>query len=169
MYNKFVVAHELGHAIADGGSYHMKSSNYNLAVSDTNLCNCPNSTGTFRSDSSHHCLTSTELIRAAQNEGFAHFMSNALFNNRDQSSAYWGYCKYALFDGSEGDTPTAPPITIRTDTRKKWMEVECNSGNQAQGTGWDWMTFFWELHSDNGDTGSTRRWSVSEVLSGLAG
>ena len=45
------------------------------------------------------------------------------------------------------------------------METECNPGNLDQGTEWDWMTFFWELHSDNGDTGSTRRWSVSEVLS----
>ena len=87
-----------------------------------------------------------------------------------ECSAYWGYYKYSIFDdsefdGSEGDPPQLPPITIRTDTREKWMEVECNPGNMDQETEWDWMTFFWELHSDNGDTGSTRRWSVSEVLS----
>jgi hypothetical protein len=163
MYKKFVVIHELGHAIGDGGTYHMKSSNYSLAVDDSNLCNCPRSSGIFRADT-NHCLTSKEYIRAAQNEGFAHFIATVLNNDRNENSAYFGYYKYLLRSGSEGDTPTSPPVKIRVDTREKWMETHCDPGNQDQGTEWDWMTFFWDLFSNNGNSNSTKRWSISEIL-----
>ncbi|MBN2340719.1 MAG: hypothetical protein JXX29_03860 [Deltaproteobacteria bacterium] len=113
MYRKTTILYEIGHALGDSGTSHMVGSDYSLSVSDANLCNCPDYSGNFVDDTTSHCITSKEKIRAAQNEGFAQFMVNAVINNRDENSAYFGYQSYLLRTGSEGDSPEIPPVAVR--------------------------------------------------------
>lgn len=40
-------------------------------------------------------------------------MVNAVINNRDENSAYFGYQSYLLRTGSEGDSPEIPPVAVR--------------------------------------------------------
>lgn len=148
---KFVASHEIGHAVGDRLA-DMHGSSYG-ASKPYSLCSCNHIGG-----SCSHCLQSREYIRDAENEGWAHFFSTAVFNNRTSANGWFGYYKDINYAYPESDCTTQPCEIDVTDDRK-WMETYCSTGSDDMGVEWDWLTFFWGLWTED----ATYRYSMTEI------
>ncbi|MDJ0766504.1 MAG: hypothetical protein QNJ97_26255 [Myxococcota bacterium] len=143
-YWKFILGHEIGHRVADyhdgpgGGSYSFDD--------QTNpRCNCNH----VESGSQLHCMQSMEYIAAAEGEGFGHFFSSALFNNRSSSNGIFVCPKETWFYFPPYGWIVYPPERPFDVTNyTKWGETECSLGNENKGVELDWMEFFWHAWAD---------------------
>jgi hypothetical protein len=147
---KFIAAHEIGHAVGHRKA-EMHGSNYG-ATQPNALCSCNHIGG------ESHCLQSREYIRAAENEGWAHFFSSAVFNNRTAANGWFGYYKEINDNDGEYDCEDLPcPIDVTNDVR--WMEHECSTGYTYRGVEWDWLTFFWGLWTED----ATYKYTMTQI------
>ncbi len=130
---KFVIAHELGHAVQFKGSGLMRADYANSpSKNDPGACGCQ-----FVSDPNDrsHCMQSKETLGIATGEGFAHYFAASTWNYDDPSNCTFVYYK----NFKEGSVLLKPPLARTCAAPVQWLETNCL---QAQrGVEWDWMNF----------------------------
>jgi hypothetical protein len=145
---KYVVAHELGHAMerslngGAAGDFH-----YDANTWDGTLCGCDHVMGANRV----HCLQSSGSHGSAYVEGFGHFVATAVMNSDTQRAAVFTYYKELLVPSRPGSaklfTSVRPPLRIRAGTPVAWLRNKCDHGVQInRATEYDWSTFLWGIH-----------------------
>ncbi|MDJ0763444.1 MAG: hypothetical protein QNJ97_10685 [Myxococcota bacterium] len=149
---KFQAVHEFGHAIGDAYAdfydIHSGSAYHDRPL----LCYC---TGTT------HCLQSREYIAHAQSEGFAHFISSAVFNKRNTTdqNGFFGYYKPINYPPGRIDcTDDVCPVDLTQFER--WWHTWCDTSWNDRGVEWDWLVFFWNLWTAD----DSSRYSITDIL-----
>ena len=145
---KFVVAHELGHALdvlTHGGSAGAVS--YTEAHWDGELCGCAHVVGA----NNLHCLQSKMSQAGGYLEGFAHFVATAVMNPDDRKNATFVYYKEFLRPHPNplvyGSKKVMPPLKVAAGTPVAWQKNRCTKGVESdRSTEYDWMTFLWGIH-----------------------
>jgi hypothetical protein len=150
---KFVITHELGHAIGDRGT------NGKLVNGDCGPWNWMEtdcfSTGT-------HSMISKEVGKCGFAEGFGHFWAATVWNNTSETSCYFEYWS------SNVNPPDNDPMVncesgAGTFFDTKYLEGNCQgtwsktvNGQNYSGTDWeglanelDWFRAFWDMRTDN--------------------
>lgn len=146
---KFVVAHELGHAL----EYQTLGSTpggvaYDDSLWDGDLCACRHVAGA----NSLHCLQSKMSMAGGYQEGFAHFVATAVMNTNNHKAATFAYYKEVLKPHwnpmvSTPPKKVQPPFRVDAGKPVAWQRNRCDSGVQAnRSTEYDWMTFLWGIH-----------------------
>jgi hypothetical protein len=143
---KFQMGHEFGHAIGDLYDVDLTGTNCRSYVDTTNrLCRRYVSSDPYGVNTKH-VLQASELIECAEEEGFAHFISTVIFNNRDDGDGYFG----AYYDTLMSESPDVvvwAPWSCDVYDSVKWDEDICGA-NANHGAEWDWLTFFWQIWDD---------------------
>lgn len=144
---KFVVAHELGHALdvlAQGNA----AGNvwYTRSHWDGELCGCDHVVGA----NNLHCLQSKMSMAGGYLEGFAHFVATAIMNPDDRKAAPFVYYKEFLRPHSNPmavPRKVMPPLKVAAGTPVAWQRNRCGNGVQEnRSTEYDWLTFLWGVH-----------------------
>jgi hypothetical protein len=147
---KFIVTHELGHAIAaiyygnhddaqDGGEPNVSlSHNVN-----------PNACGTQDSDGPSYSISSKEWNSVGFREGFAHFISAKIWNNKETEATFtWFAQAHDLERYNLGASNNAGGR----------LENQCCAGGGCSdswagaGTNEDWMRFLWDWYTNTSDS-----------------
>jgi len=140
---KYIISHELGHAVAYVRNGNASASKDYTADPD----NCV--TDTARS----HEAASKEYQSAAANEGIAHYYAAAVWNDTTESDCGFYYYKSIDWDLVEGNDPQevdcedAPMSGL---ANANYLEDLCDKPWLDLGTEWDWLRFFWDLTTDEG-------------------
>ena len=143
---KFLVGHEVGHAIeevyqtARFGTMQYLYGTYDQPADPA--CD---------SGMEAHTLTSREYTSAAIMEGFAHFVSADSYNNHNQTDGRFTYYKDDL--GFPRDIPLEGETAFNMANphlSNRYYERVCNGTAANAGTELDWMRFFWDLHTVGG-------------------
>jgi hypothetical protein len=154
---KFRATHEFGHRQADAAEGPNPHDYAHDNSNDYFLCSCRHVDTSPPEDSPNqiprtynsHCLQSKEDIDDAAGEGYAHFWSAAVFNNRSSSSCGFGYYKELKIGPQSVEYPT---VEIDCTDHKKHLNSWCGStSNWRKGTEWDWLTFYWNLWTNGSD------------------
>ncbi len=153
---KFVAGHEIGHAVGDRLA-DLHGSNY-TSYQPTTLCSCDHIDTDTTTDGCQHCLQSREYIRAGESEGWAHYFSTVVFNNRSSQDGWFGYYKDINYAAPATDC-TSPPCPIDVTDDKTWMEDQCSDGYADRGVEWDWLAFFWGLWTED----ATNRYTMNQI------
>lgn len=139
---KFLVAHELGHALVHHWVNYSPSSDYGQ---NTGGANCTTPAGM------HHALHSKEYQSAALTEGFAQFYATAAWNFETETAAWFRYYKDDYKNGSvtvvnveNGDTGGATA----------YLETQCTGTSDGRGVELDWMRALWDYRTNAGDAPS---------------
>lgn len=128
---KFIIAHELGHAVggqATGG----RLVNNDCSFSSVS---CPSA--------GSHSMTSKENSACAIGEGYAHFYSADIWNNHyedDCSFEYWG-----------SGTPAIDCENGMLDYPQAYMENECAPTYGGRGVELDWLRQLWDVHTEGSE------------------
>ncbi len=133
---KFVIAHEMGHALAAcyaGAAFG--------ADCDFNDSAC---------SASSHSMTSKEYQPCAFSEGLAHAFSAFTWNLTTESDCafgYWGGGGYPVdCEGSQTHV-------------NRYMEINCSTPFSDKGVELDWLKAFWDVHTNGGvDLGEFADW-----------
>ncbi|MBN2803371.1 MAG: hypothetical protein JXR91_09775 [Deltaproteobacteria bacterium] len=157
---KFIFGHEMGHRVSDANDGPL-GGGYNIDPRISSLCQC-SYVDNFGGDA--HCMQSREAAQSAQSEGFAHFFSTAIFNDRSENNGVYVYPKESLKASSLGyliiDPPTAFDAYLKSGSdNNQWMEHKCNPGDVDQGVELDWLHFYFELW-----TSGANEWSIDEMF-----
>jgi hypothetical protein len=137
---KFVVAHELGHVV-QGANFSFGSYSYDTGDDPfVAACRCDH----VQSSNQLHCLQSRETFVAAAIEGFAHFYAAKVWNNPNQSDCKFVYYKEFLSAGLP--FVQTPPVPKNCAQPVEWRDHYCTE-TAARGTEYDWLTFYWTLHT----------------------
>lgn len=151
---KYTIAHEFGHAIADrhAGS-NLFGGTYSHDVSEPK-CRCDH-IANYGSTTSH-CLQSREYAQPAQAEGFANFVSSAVFNARVENDGVYVHAKpiWKKVNGVWRNDIMPPNAWLAYPANTlydRWMENQCDPGDQALGVELDWMHFFYETWTTGND------------------
>jgi hypothetical protein len=121
---KFVVAHEMGHALLFERLGLMGVGITNMSVNAPAPCD---------SNAGGHTMWSKEYITTAFNEGFADFYAVDTWNDHNQQDGV-----YVSWDTPYEADPGAGNI---------WMRYHCQSPYIGYGNETDWMRFFWDFHT----------------------
>lgn len=132
---KFVIVHELGHAVAE-------KANGGLGANFSYLLN----------NSSGHKFNSLEYQGAAANEGFASYYAAVAWNQTQETD-----CTYVLHYSIDwnSDTTNEPNVFSCEGGIPNVIDAEDYAGDflgaaSNQGTQHDWMRFFWDLDNKEG-------------------
>jgi hypothetical protein len=161
---KFVIGHEVGHWIQGLWAGSMPSGYGDTGGGADDFAACWSEAG----DLFAHLLFSREHAGAAFNEGFAHFMSTLVFNDVDDTTAYFDYYKdySGIYSGANLQTLNAshgsPDIAEDIDPGG----VICNvcGGSSSKGTEYDWLAFYWAYLTTGNDASQP---TVVEILTHL--
>jgi hypothetical protein len=124
---KFVIAHEVGHFIANRHAY---ATGGNCSLADSQ---CPSGGGAV------HSFTSKEIQSCAFTEGLANALSAVTWNSREQSDCVYRSGGFSTTFDCEG-SQTHP---------LRYMEVECNNTSHTnRGVELDWLRQFWDVLTD---------------------
>jgi hypothetical protein len=142
--HKYVIVHELGHAVAKAANGGQNARSSYDAPED----NCPSSSG--------HSLASKEYQSAAANEGIASYYAAVAFN--DPHGADCAYQLHYQIDMDHNKT-TANSLTLSCDdggtqgiAAGDYLGEFCVAQGESinRGTQYDWIRFFWDLDSKEG-------------------
>ena len=139
-FSKYVVAHELGHAIGQH-LYGNIDNPYTDTDSAKELCRCDHVPPDISNNL--HCMQSREFVSAAQAEGWGQFFGADLFNDPAQADCIHVY--YKTFLPAPG-FPVAPPVALSCVHAYIWLESQCTVENN-KGTELDWMNFYYEVNN----------------------
>lgn len=150
---KFIVTHELGHAIAalyygshedadDGGE-----PSVNLSNNST-----PNSCGTGDGDGPSYSISTKEWNSVGFREGFAHFISAKIWNTKDSEGAFiWFAQAHDLerynFGASNNSGGRLENQCCVNDCADSW---------EGAGTNEDWVRFLWDWYTNASDSCSAQ-------------
>lgn len=137
---KYVIAHEMGHALAaelENGTY----ANFDYTAS---LGGC------YTVATRDHEINSKEYQSAAANEGFAHFYSAVVFNDDTETDCHVEYYKTVDWDldGTVDDQTTdceSGPVN-----GADYLGDSCIGTITNRGVEYDWLRFWWDLTTDEG-------------------
>ncbi len=146
---KYLVAHEIGHAVEMIWSRRTKSvSDHGALIGED---------GYLLDDTAHpeackpatavvsHGLSTVEHVSAAANEGFAHFFAADVYNDHTEADGKFNYYKISDAFGFERDVALDDQESIREDI--------CGGGGaagslgNATGVEEDWLRLYWNIHS----------------------
>lgn len=143
---KFLVGHEVGHAIEEAyqtarfGTMDYLYGSYTQPVDAA--CD---SAGEL------HALTSREYTSAAINEGFAHFVSTDTYNDHGQTTGRFTYYKDDLGFPRDIAVEGDPAFDMANPhNSNRYAERVCTATASNVGTELDWLRFFWDLHTVGG-------------------
>ena len=163
---KFVVAHEIGHRLAEKTGAPLSGANYTVywQTHTPHVCNCLHLPG------GGSCMQSRSSTGKSQQEAWANFYAMALFNDREPLGvlAYFRsmYKAYSYPGGRGYVLDTTPPVPFwgGSTLYEEWMKRYCVSAPGLPSTEWgnnaDWTCFFWRML-----TYTTYPFSVSEMSS----
>lgn len=144
---KYVVLHEMGHAVAhyiNGGA----SASKDYEGPSGNCVSQPDE---------KHAMNHKEYQSAAVWEGWAHFYAanayNATTYDADCAFGYWKNLDWDLVNGVE--SWGEPYLAMSCEgspypglSNSKYMENMCDLPHTNFGTEFDWLRFFWDLRTD---------------------
>jgi hypothetical protein len=128
---KFVIAHEIGHAVHDYATRVFPS----YVIDDAEkfpVCGCSH----IPLEDRTHCLQSQERVGFAVNEGFAHYFASNLYNTTAGADCTFVYHK-SFLEPSGNILP--PPVARSCSAKVRWLEKHCPA--PARGVEWDWLNF----------------------------
>jgi cysteine-rich repeat protein len=165
---KYIIAHEVGHLMANllversmAGNYYASDSLSGLSP----MCRCDH----VASANSVHCFQSLEDVGSALTEGWAQFYAARAFNNLGEGNCSFAYYKEYKY----GPTYTAhpPPLYFNCQTPLQLMDTYCdvavpNDDNNDGGIEADWMYFLWlaHEHATNGSSLDDLRTILNDTL-----
>lgn len=134
---KFLIAHELGHAVA----YHYAGNISKSYVENTGGADCETPVDWT------HALHSKEYQSAAIVEGYAHFYSAATWNINSQTNGWFHYYKS---DYKNGSVIAVSVENGPTGGDTNYMENHCTGSDAGHGTELDWMRALWDYRTNSG-------------------
>jgi len=134
---KFLIAHELGHAIVHRWINYHPNASYSL---NTGGANCTTS-------QTSHALHSKEYQSAALTEGFAQFYATAAWNSEGQTGGWFRYYKDYYKNGSVTNVNVE---NGNTGGATRYMEKNCSGSDAGRGVELDWMRAFWDYRTNSG-------------------
>ncbi|HAM21161.1 MAG TPA: hypothetical protein DCQ04_02605 [Actinobacteria bacterium] len=146
--HKYVVVHELGHAMAYQSNGDSSASfSYGATL---NSC--------YTDNTRNHEANSKEYQSAAVNEGIAHYYAAIAFNNSAESS-----CGFAYYKTTDWDLDTVTDATnvscesgpIAGVDNADYLGDWCTGTLTNRAVEWDWLRFFWDLDTDQSVTTTT--------------
>lgn len=152
---KFIVAHELGHAVAalyygghddaiNGGE---PSPNYDHDDGDDPQSNCGQG-GTSYS------ISSKEWNNVGFREGFAHFIAAKIFNTKDTEGTFtWGSAHDLERYNSGGSNNSGGRLENQCCPA---AVAGCAASWDSAGTNEDWLRFFWDFYTNTSDSCSAQ-------------
>jgi len=153
-HRKFVISHELGHAVLHDilGSGYAGNTAWNddgQGLGNDPLC-----------ANGSHGVTSKEYLSGAGNEGFAHFYASAAFNNAGSNfNCYVHHWGRGTVNCASTGNDTAGYV-------EAFMNLECGAGTVVgRGVELDWWRAFWDVRTQ----GTPNLVSYSEMTSWLSG
>lgn len=144
--NKYMIDHEFGHMIAaranDGGA---PNKSYGAT-----LDNC------YTDNTESHEAASKEYQSAAVWEGIAHYYAVIAFNNVSTSDCSWVYYKDTNWnlDGDATDSQEPAELDVSCENyptnapTPDFLGNYCTGTLTNRGTEYDWLRFFWDMHTD---------------------
>lgn len=137
-YNrKFLIGHELGHAIVHRWINYHPSASYSV-----------NSGGSeCTTEETSHALHSKEYQSAALTEGFAQFYATAIWNDESQGNGWFHYYKDYYKNGSVQDVNVENGPTGGVTA---YMENECTGTFTGYGVELDWQRALWDYRTNPG-------------------
>jgi hypothetical protein len=139
---KFNITHELGHAVAIRRDENLRQSpDYSAPNADCNEADPGFS----------HDFASKEYASTAAVEGFAHFYAATVWNNPYEYNCSFYYYKNVDFDPRDTTLETGSQRLYNCETSRKFLETNC-SLISGRGVESDWLSFWWDLHTDEGWT-----------------
>lgn len=147
---KFLVGHEIGHALEEGYQYAaFGTTAYLYGDYDP-----PAGGSDCDSEGELHALTSLEFTSAAIMEGFAHFISSDAYNDHNDSTGRFTYYKSALGFPRDIALEGEPAFNMADPWKSnRFAQRVCDltdPTSQNRGTELDWLRFFWDLHTEGG-------------------
>lgn len=143
---KFVVVHELGHALVDAATG-LVGYNYD-ATAAMGPC--------IAGETAPHRVNTKEYNAAAAIEGIASFYAQLAFNDHGANADCAYQTAYDVDWNHDGDTIDAPEDAIFTCeggeagiAAANYVGTECGGGLHRS-TQYDWMRGLWDLHTDDG-------------------
>jgi len=148
--DKYIIVHELGHGI--GAKKHGSGPDHDY---DALLQNCYTSTS---NNDGQHEMNSKEYQSSAASEGWAHYYAAITFNDdTDSSTCKFKYYKSVDWDLDHDGGVSAPvvncqgaPVTGIADTGGDYLGNMCYGTLSDRGTEYDWLRFWWDLHTVEG-------------------
>ncbi|MGZ8191074.1 MAG: hypothetical protein ACXWTS_07560 [Methylococcaceae bacterium] len=148
---KFIVTHELGHALAalyyggQTGAVNGSEPNVNdYSHPAQGVGPGPNSSSTFCTASTLYSMRSIEWNSVGFREGFAHFIAAAIWNNQTYEGAF-RWLESLTYDLERYNFGLA-------DNSGGRLENECGSPFIDAGTNEDWLRFFWDWYTNRSNT-----------------
>ncbi|MCH9681973.1 MAG: hypothetical protein K0V04_11105 [Deltaproteobacteria bacterium] len=126
--NKFLIAHEIGHAV-------MHDTLGAAAISDCNF-----STGGANCQAPNHAMRSKEHNSCALVEGFAHYFAAAVWNFDTGTDCWFTYW-------SPNNTPVSCELGT-TNYPLRQLETQCLPSWIGKGTELDWMRALWDYNQN---------------------
>lgn len=145
---KFLVGHEVGHAAEEAyqkatfGTDEYLYGGYGLLGGGAQCDSAGES----------HALTSLEYTSDAIMEGFAHFLSSDAYNDHNSTNGRFTYYKDDLGFPRDIALEGEPTFDALEPFRSnRFAERVCDPVAENAGTELDWLRFFWDLHTENGN------------------
>jgi hypothetical protein len=143
---KFLVGHEIGHALEFIWARRQKAVALNSAFFGDEGYDLPNTDHPAEckgaTDDIPHGLTTVEWVAAGANEGFAHFIAADAYNDHVENDGKFNYYKSEDEFGFERDVDLSESFSQR--------EMVCGGegvfGQMGTGVEVDWLRFYWNLH-----------------------
>jgi hypothetical protein len=144
-FEKFVVAHELGHQLQSHQGL-MAGGGYTADPSAPDSCACRRVT----SANALHCIQSRHSWLTASTEGWAHFISQMTFNDTARTNPTFVYYKEVRTDDG---VVHAPPYPVNAGAPVRWLESHCPAVDST--VEWDILTFLRALNGGGGSDALT--------------
>jgi len=164
--NKYVIGHEMGHAVLDAALGANATGDTSAAF---NTGACPGGNG--------HSRDSVEFQSAALSEGFANFYAAISFNDTsDADCMYWSSTRVDWTQGQSFETHEIPCVGASSNGLPADSYLAFCNGASApwpnRANEWDWTRAFWELNQEMGfhkvtelhDLADAPTWAQAGVL-----
>jgi hypothetical protein len=147
---KFIVTHELGHAIAAiyYGNHDDAVDGGEPAVSLSHSVG-PNYCGTQDEDGPSYSISSKEWNSLCFREGFAHFVSAKIWNNKETEGTFTWFAQ--AHDLERYNFGAANNSGGRMENQCCFFG-DCSDSWANAGTNEDWVRFFWDWYTNTSDS-----------------
>ncbi|MBN2802047.1 MAG: hypothetical protein JXR91_03015, partial [Deltaproteobacteria bacterium] len=190
VHRKFIHAHEFGHALADANAGPGYMTSYydadgsGIAQSDISSAACTSYGADLNTPPEiTHSLTSREWTGASAKEGFVNFFASLMYNKVGSTDTFVYYKpsikassmrSYFVANGSDirigWEAPAAEyysdirPLSLSTAPQNNlgWTKYFCEPPATFKNLGseWDWIRFFWKLHTEGG----ANQFTVKQIM-----